>query len=132
MFDDPRIKIFNSTFKNVIYNFENAIKQATGDIIVLSDQDDIWTTNRLEKSLRALKDNVLVFSNAIILENDTGRRQDLLYSSKDLTGFSEIYSKTTTSVLQWRLDQVYYKLHYPFHEKYLCMICGSALCRIVR
>jgi len=36
-------------FKSPIYNFENAIRHATGDIIVLSDQDDKWEMNKLAK-----------------------------------------------------------------------------------
>ncbi|HVN24649.1 MAG TPA: glycosyltransferase family 2 protein [Syntrophorhabdales bacterium] len=45
---DSRIKLIkNNTFYNPIYNFENALQQATGDVIVLSDQDDIWLENKL-------------------------------------------------------------------------------------
>jgi len=36
---DPRIRLFtNNTFYSPIFNFENALKQATGEIIVLADQ----------------------------------------------------------------------------------------------
>jgi glycosyltransferase involved in cell wall biosynthesis len=45
---DSRVKLLRgSRFYNPIYNFENALKQATGDVIVLSDQDDIWLDNKL-------------------------------------------------------------------------------------
>lgn len=48
-FTDYRIKLIeNQVFKSPIFNFENAIKNANGDIIVLSDQDDIWETNKLK------------------------------------------------------------------------------------
>ena len=47
-FNDPRVKVLkNNTFYNPIYNFENALKKASGDIIVLSDQDDIWLNNKI-------------------------------------------------------------------------------------
>lgn len=46
---DSRIKILkNNKFYNPTFNFENAIKKATKDIIVLSDQDDIWMKNKVE------------------------------------------------------------------------------------
>ena len=46
-FDDSRIKIYENSFKNVVKNFEFSISQATGDIIFLSDQDDIWHPNKV-------------------------------------------------------------------------------------
>jgi len=47
-FNDPRIRMLeNNRFYSPVYNFENAIRNATGDIIVLSDQDDVWLDNKL-------------------------------------------------------------------------------------
>lgn len=47
-FEDSRIKVSaGNKFYNPVYNFENALKQTTGDVIVLSDQDDIWLGNKL-------------------------------------------------------------------------------------
>ena len=56
---DKRIRIFKheknqqlkkkylSSFYFSSYNFENAIKHATGDIVYLSDQDDIWDKSKI-------------------------------------------------------------------------------------
>lgn len=52
-------------------NFEKAISLCSGDIIVLSDQDDVWMPQKLEKLERALKDHPeagYVFSDAIIVD----------------------------------------------------------------
>ena len=47
-FADPRIRLFeNSTFYSPIFNFEHALQMAGGDIIVLSDQDDVWLDNKV-------------------------------------------------------------------------------------
>ncbi|KAF0218730.1 MAG: family 2 glycosyl [Geobacteraceae bacterium] len=47
-FHDPRIRLYeNNTFHSPIFNFENALTKATGDIIVLSDQDDVWLDNKV-------------------------------------------------------------------------------------
>jgi glycosyltransferase involved in cell wall biosynthesis len=62
-FKDDRIKIFKNSFKNVIRNFEFTLEQANGDIIFLSDQDDIWYPDKVEKSLELLVDNDLIFTN---------------------------------------------------------------------
>lgn len=63
-----------------IKNFEKAINLCTGDIIVLSDQDDVWREDKLEVIGAAFERNAktgLVFSDAEIVDenlNPTGRR----------------------------------------------------------
>jgi len=48
-FSDCRIRLFeNNTFFSPIFNFENALKHATKEIIVLSDQDDVWLVNKVK------------------------------------------------------------------------------------
>jgi len=45
----PNIKVYkNTNRKGIVKNFENAIIQSKGNIIVLADQDDIWESNKLE------------------------------------------------------------------------------------
>ena len=47
-FDDPRIRLFTGNrFRSPIFNFEFALQQARGDILVLADQDDVWLENKL-------------------------------------------------------------------------------------
>ena len=41
------VKVFRNSDKGVFGNFENAIKRCTGDIIFISDQDDIWLSNKI-------------------------------------------------------------------------------------
>jgi glycosyltransferase involved in cell wall biosynthesis len=63
-FNDGRIKIVTHTPKkytsynsliSATKNFENAIKHSTGDFIFLSDQDDIWYSNKIDTMLSALE-----------------------------------------------------------------------------
>jgi glycosyltransferase involved in cell wall biosynthesis len=45
---DHRIRLFaGNTFFSPTFNFENALRQARGDIIVLADQDDVWLDNKM-------------------------------------------------------------------------------------
>lgn len=64
---DNRISIYLQE-KNLGYikNFEFLLKQSKADYIAFCDQDDIWDTNKIEKSLQILKErNVdLVYCNA--------------------------------------------------------------------
>lgn len=50
-FNDKRIKIIDGPKKGVKQNFANAIKNAVGKYIFLSDQDDIWAKNKVNKVL---------------------------------------------------------------------------------
>lgn len=54
-------------------NFQQAIELCTGDLIALSDQDDVWAPHRLARSeaeLQARPDCGLVFSDAIVIDDD--------------------------------------------------------------
>jgi len=47
--DDCRIRLLTgNTFYSPVFNFENALKYASGEIIILSDQDDIWLENKVK------------------------------------------------------------------------------------
>ena len=47
-FNDPRIRLIDGPQKGCVANFENAIKHAGGDIILLSDQDDVWKRDKID------------------------------------------------------------------------------------
>lgn len=53
---DCRVKLFICKEKGVIKNFENAIMKCSNDIIFLSDQDDIWVNNKIEKQKKYFND----------------------------------------------------------------------------
>lgn len=70
-YDDPRIKIFiNHGPHGYTKNFENALKKCRGDIIFLSDQDDVWKKNKVDVSLEQLKDAELIVHDAKLIDGD--------------------------------------------------------------
>jgi len=65
---DNRIRLFaNQNFKSPIYNFENTLKKAQGDIIILADQDDVWMNNKVKIIKKYMQDYDLVLSDAYII-----------------------------------------------------------------
>jgi len=82
--NDPRIKLYkNQKFRSPIYNFENCIRFAIGDIIFLSDQDDIWLPNKVEIVSAVFRDELsvtLVASDARIVDEHGEIIQDSFYS----------------------------------------------------
>lgn len=56
---DVRLRIVCCRKKGVVANFENALMQANNDLIVLSDQDDVWRTGRLTAARASLEHHQL-------------------------------------------------------------------------
>lgn len=50
-YKDQRILLFESGFKNVVKNFEFIISKSRGEIIFLSDQDDLWEPTKVMRIL---------------------------------------------------------------------------------
>lgn len=70
-FNDRRIKVYpDNKFYSSIFNFENALKKATGEMIFLSDQDDIWEDNKVERICKLLKKYDLVVSDCITIDEE--------------------------------------------------------------
>lgn len=90
-FNDKRIKLlFNSSnvirksygtiLMKIALNFKNSILHATGDIIFLSDQDDIWCSNKYSTIIKAFENdkNVgLIVHNAVVYSNSTENSLEL-------------------------------------------------------
>ena len=68
-YDDPRIKLlYNKGKHGFVGNFENALSHALGDIIVLSDQDDVWKPKKLFVLLGYLKQYDLIVHDAELID----------------------------------------------------------------
>lgn len=70
-FADPRIRLLRNS-QNLGYtkNFEVAIRQARGDLIMLSDQDDYWLPNRIAVTVAALDHADFVLCDAEVVDAD--------------------------------------------------------------
>jgi glycosyltransferase involved in cell wall biosynthesis len=67
---EPRIKILkNKENKGYNENFKSVLYKARGDLIVIADQDDIWTKDKIEKLVTNIGDNFLIFSKSIRFDN---------------------------------------------------------------
>lgn len=69
-FNDKRIKIFFNTNKGYTNNFQNSIKNASGDLIFLADQDDVWVDDKIQIMSDLLKKYDFVVSNAQMVNKD--------------------------------------------------------------
>lgn len=92
---DSRIRLVQGPKKGFVKNFENALKHTTGDIIFLSDQDDIWMEDKVKSVLSHFtNDTKVVLHNFINFQHNSlslqteniinykkGLIKNLLYSS---------------------------------------------------
>ena len=71
LLNDSRVKVFLNTKEHgYTRNFENALEKSSGDIIFLADQDDVWTSNKVDISLKYLEKNDFVVSNCKIVDTN--------------------------------------------------------------
>lgn len=81
-FADKRIKIYaHSSVKSkwigalkgvylINRNLENALLKASGDIIFIADQDDVWLENKIERVVSELSDADLILHNCKVVNSD--------------------------------------------------------------
>ncbi len=66
---DPRIVLIEGPQAGLIKNFENAISKATGDVVFLSDQDDVWLPQKVSRVLMALRDADMVVTDCHVCDH---------------------------------------------------------------
>ncbi len=72
-------------------NFEKALSMCTGEIVLLSDQDDIWLPEKTERIVTYFKFNPdvnLVFSDAYLIDENGASKSS--YSLFDAVGLSDL------------------------------------------
>jgi len=90
-FQDSRIQIYlhetgdNSREKSnykITRNFENSLSRASGDIIFLCDQDDIWVPNKVREVLKVFNNSgsILVMHDAIVKDDKGNIISDSYFS----------------------------------------------------
>lgn len=74
-YDDKRIKVLDGPHCGVKQNFANAIKKCNGKYIFLSDQDDIWIKDKVNKVLNTFEEKkcTCVVHDCIVFDSDTNK-----------------------------------------------------------
>lgn len=76
---DHRIRIIKNPKDGLVSNFENAIKHSRGEIIFLSDQDDVWMPYKVKTTLPYLRDYDLVVSDCKVVNNNFDALHDSFF-----------------------------------------------------
>lgn len=69
---NKNIKLLNGPREGVINNFENALYSSKGDVIFLTDQDDVWREGKVKRILKVFENpNILLaLHDAHIIDKD--------------------------------------------------------------
>lgn len=82
---DARIKLhINRSNLGYVKNFEKGIKLAKGDYIALSDQDDVWVLDKIEKLYENIKNHVLIYCDSILVNSNLQPTKKKMSSSKEM------------------------------------------------
>jgi len=77
--NDPRLRLArHAENRGHVASFEEGLRQARGDIIMLADQDDVWTVGRVDTMVRALDSADICVGSLRILSTDPGRNGVLI------------------------------------------------------
>ncbi len=114
-FNDPRIKIYQGNFQDVVLNFENVLGKATGDIIFLSDQDDIWYDCKVMQSLKLLEEYDLLFSNLSVFSSDPGEYVNMYSPKSNYQGIHRNFIKNhcVGATMAFKSHLLKYALPFP-------------------
>lgn len=80
----PCIRLVDGPRRGVVQNFENAIRHAAGDIIFLSDQDDVWVEGKVEHVMKCFEDDncFVVLHDAKLIDADDNIVEPSFYARR--------------------------------------------------
>lgn len=126
-YNDSRIKLLcNNHFHSPIYNLENALKLATGDVIFLADQDDIWEPEKVSVCIESLQKYDLIIHNCQIINAKCEVIHDSFYKLNH-TRKSRFYNLVKNGYLgccmcfkkELLMDLLPFPPNLPMHDLYI-------------
>lgn len=81
---DPRIRLIRAgQNRGYVRTFENALREARGQFVFLSDQDDVWLPGRVELMIAAMDGKSMVVSNCKHVDGPLGSFHEIRLRSRD-------------------------------------------------
>ncbi len=116
----PSVKV-NINPQNIGFtqNFEQAVKAASGDVIAICDQDDIWVECKIEKMLAAWRpESPLIYCGALLFSTTFPKNISMhpLYRQFEGTDARKIFLRNTVSGHALMIKKKFLPLVFPFKE----------------
>lgn len=130
---DKRIRlIINPNDKGYSRNFAHAIGKAKGDILFISDQDDVWADGKVNLMIARLNICHMVISDAMVVDSNLKMLKESHFSNMGVKkGFIINFLKTRYigACMAFRREVLVKALPFPRHSKYcaydywLALVC---------
>lgn len=116
---DSRIKVYEGLGKGLIKNFENSISRCTGDVIFLSDQDDVWQPDKVETVMNHFNAGAdLVLHNCKVVDSMLGEIHPSFFElNKSAPGFVKNIIKNSYMGCCMAFRKELVPMFMPFPEK---------------
>jgi glycosyltransferase involved in cell wall biosynthesis len=86
---NPIVKFFSNEVNiGFVKNFEKGISLSSGNLIALSDQDDIWVVDKLQKLFEGIGDSLLIYSNSELVDESGKSLHKKMSDIKNQIGFN--------------------------------------------
>ena len=127
--------IHNKCRLGFVRSFENLLRQVQGKFVALSDQDDIWFPQKIQRLYDTIGDALLVHSDAVLIDGSGNRlgkslteytgkkclardRYDVLFENP-VTGCTTFFRR---DLLRWALP---FPDGIPYHDWWLAYVAAS-------
>ena len=121
-FNDKRIRIIiNPNGNGYSINFAHAINNAKGDILFISDQDDVWIEGKVTQMVAKLNNCYMTISDATIVDANLNLLQESHFALRGVKkGFWINFFKTRYigACMAFRREILAKALPFPKHQKY--------------
>lgn len=111
-----KIKLFKNKYNlGFTKNFEKAISKSTGDIIFLSDQDDVWYNNKIEIIVKKFKNNPkvnLIIHDADLVDKNL-KKNNISAICQAISGFNTTDVFITGALTSFNKELKKYLLPFP-------------------
>ena len=98
--------IRNEKNKGARKNFETVLSQSRGEVIFLSDHDDAWMEDKVEKAIKWFNehpDKKVVFTNAVFMDEESNPLPSTLWDVVGFTATVRQYTQTPPDLLRYLL-----------------------------